>query len=743
MVTIGSNILGLDRVSFKEKMGQRNAKFYKTISVFILLELIFISPVGLFAQQEQIKRLIQELKLHPTEDTTRVRLLNELSNSYQYMQTDSMLIIGNEAYRIASGIDDKKGQADALKMSAIGEYYGSREREAIRKNHQALHLYTQINNQKGIGDILNNMAIIYHNRGEFDKALSYYQRSLNLRTKIKDYKGIAACYNNIGNVYTNLGNFPESLANLYKGLSVREQIGDSLPIANSFANIAGVYIQLKRTDDAFRFARKAYDYYWRKENKDGLYQTSVIYGDAYRILSDHKLATHYYKAALRLSEEMQNDNAIAVSLTNLGTELEDQNQLKEAEICFKRSLELSKLTDDMEGIVLSNIHLGEIEVINGNFVTGIDRLKEGLSQAQSIHAKYHIHNAALKLSKYYEQRGNYKEALVYQHICSAYKDSLFNDETRAKMQQTEFNYRLDKKQKEIQLLEMQRTIHNESSAQQQLIISGLSVAFILFALFLVYLYRNIRKEKTTNKQIAGQKLEIEQQAFKLEELNTLKDKIFSVMSHDLRSPVASLLNMIDLLDEKEMTQQEFLQFQENIRQQLTSLNLLLDNLLIWSRSQMLGIRPRFIAINVNDKIHKVCEIYLQAADVKHIELTCTIDNDLQVKADPDYLALVLRNVVSNAIKYTSEGGSINISARDLTDGIEICVRDNGIGMNERLVNNLLKNTPMQSAVGTSGEKGAGIGLLLCNEFIQKTGGQLRVESEPGIGSSFYISLPKA
>lgn len=723
-------------------MGQRNANFYRNFSFIILQALFIFRPVGVFAQQEQIKGLIQELLLHPAEDSTRVRLLIELANPYQYMQTDSMLIISNEAYRIALHIDDKKGQADALKMAAIGEYYASRESEAIRKNHQALHIYTQINHQKGVGDILNNMAIIYHNRGEFDKALTYYQRSLNLRAKIKDYKGIAACYNNIGNVYTNLGNFPEALANLYKGLSVREQVGDSLPIANSFANIGGVYIQLKRTNDALRFARKAYDYYLRKGNKDGLYQTSVIYGDAYRLLEDHRMATHYYQEALRLSEEMKNDNAIAVSLTNLGTELEDQNRLKEAEICFKRALELSKLTDDMEGIVLSNIHLGEIEVIYGRFDTGIARLKEGLAQAQTIHAKYHIHNAALKLSKYYEQKGKYKDALYYQHICSAYKDSLFNDETRANMQQAEFNYRLDKKQKEIQLLEMQRTIQDESSAQQQLVISGLSIAFILFALFLVYLYRNIRKEKRTNKQIAGQKQEIERQAYKLEELNALKDKIFSVMSHDLRSPVASLLSMIELLDQKEMSQQEFLQFQENIRQQLTSLNLLLDNLLIWSRSQMLGSKPRSVSINVNDKIHKVCGIYLQAAESKHIELTCTIDHDLQVKADPDYLALVLRNFVSNAIKFTREHGQINISAKELNNRIEICVKDNGIGMQEELIHNLLKNSPMQSAVGTAGEKGAGIGLLLCNEFIQKTDGKLRIDSKPGIGSSFYINLPR-
>lgn len=698
---------------------------------------------SLNAQQNQIRKLEKELTENTNEDTARVRRLIELSTLFQYVQVDSMIRFADEAYRISEKLNFKLGMANALRTGAIAQYYQSNVQTAIQFNQTALKLYNELDYQKGIGDIYNNMAIIYHNQGDLDSALNYYTRSMNIRTKILDRKGIAACLNNIGNIHTNLGNFSEALSFLFRSLTIREQLGDSISITNSFSNIAGVYVSMRRPADAIRYASKAAAYYTVHGNKDGMYQTSVITGEAYHLLDDHKRALEFFKSGLKYAEEMRNDNAIAVCLTDLGREQLSLSDLYGAEASFNRALQLGYKTDDKEGIAISYIHLGGLAIRRGKIAEGIQQLHSGLDLAKLIQSKLQIHDAALRLSEAYQKHGDFQKALTYLQLSYAYKDSLFNDETKIKMQQSEFNYRLDKKQREIQMLELQKSVQNEISQRQQVVITSLICAFLLILMFFIAMWRNHQKEKQTRKQITLQKAEIEKQAENLEELNRLKDKVFSVMSHDLRSPVASLLSMMELLDDEQISQHEFLTFKEHIKEQLVSLSLLLDNLLNWSRSHMAGAKPVIQSINLYEKVHRICELYIQMAVHKQIELVCTIGPDLKVLADSNYLALVLRNLLSNAIKFTPMHGTILVSATEREETVEISFKDSGIGMTTEKIARLFNAEPIISTPGTSGERGAGVGLMMCAEFIAKTGGGIRVTSEPGRGSTFIVSLPKA
>jgi PAS domain S-box-containing protein len=229
----------------------------------------------------------------------------------------------------------------------------------------------------------------------------------------------------------------------------------------------------------------------------------------------------------------------------------------------------------------------------------------------------------------------------------------------------------------------------------------------------------------------------------LNELNATKDKFFSIIAHDLRGPFANFRVVTDLLtssyDELEETEKK--EFLELIKDSANNLYSLLENLLDWSRSQR-GTMP----FNPNEfdfsLIAKNTVNFLKlSADNKNIELINNITDDTYITADVNMITTVIRNLVSNAIKFTANGGQININSTITEKDSIFSVQDNGIGLSKETINKLFRIDTQVTTIGTNDEKGTGLGLILCKEFVEKHGGKIWVESEVGKGSTFYFSLP--
>ncbi|MCK9205229.1 MAG: PAS domain-containing sensor histidine kinase [Bacteroidales bacterium] len=238
-------------------------------------------------------------------------------------------------------------------------------------------------------------------------------------------------------------------------------------------------------------------------------------------------------------------------------------------------------------------------------------------------------------------------------------------------------------------------------------------------------------------------LEIRNKHEELRELNASKDKLFSIIAHDLRSPFNSLLGFSEILADpsEKLTMEEMRKFAGNIHILLRNQFELLQNLLVWSRFQIIGIvlTPRTLNLRV-----LVDEMYDKLAGnfyKKQLVFTNEIAPACMVIADEDLLNSVFLNLMTNAIKFTKTGGTIRISARDIPGYKEICVRDTGIGIDPSRFPRIFRLDMVLSTPGTAGEKGTGLGLQLCKEFIEKQGGKIWVESKPGEGSAFYFTLP--
>jgi len=263
------------------------------------------------------------------------------------------------------------------------------------------------------------------------------------------------------------------------------------------------------------------------------------------------------------------------------------------------------------------------------------------------------------------------------------------------------------------------------------IVSTLRIGFIMFL------------KEIAEDIIAKNNIRIEKDKLKLEELNETKNKLLSIIAHDLRSPFNSILGFSLLLKEnsKDFTEEERDQYLEVIHSSAQSTLVLLNNLLHWARSQtgQLKLSPKKILLSSIFK--EIIQLSNSSAVAKQISLVQQNEDDIEVYTDIDMLKLVLRNLISNAIKFTNPEGKICVSAKRIKDQVEISVSDNGVGMSQDAIDNLFNLSTSETTMGTANEKGSGLGLILCKELIEKQGGKIWVESQLGHGSSFKFTLP--
>jgi signal transduction histidine kinase len=236
---------------------------------------------------------------------------------------------------------------------------------------------------------------------------------------------------------------------------------------------------------------------------------------------------------------------------------------------------------------------------------------------------------------------------------------------------------------------------------------------------------------------------IQQNNRQLNKLNFTKDKLFSIISHDLKGPIGSTLGLSEILLKKfedkpeSINKKMLLALYEGLNQT----NNLLTNLLQWALTQIKGISYSPEALSMNSIVKNAIKPIANEAERKHIKVSVEIEETMSVWADINMLNGILQNLITNAIKFTNENGSILVNAIQRKNQIQVCIRDNGIGMSPETLNNLFSLDKNSSTRGTSGEKGTGLGLILCKEFVEIHKGELWVESTLNEGSSFYFTIP--
>lgn len=272
--------------------------------------------------------------------------------------------------------------------------------------------------------------------------------------------------------------------------------------------------------------------------------------------------------------------------------------------------------------------------------------------------------------------------------------------------------------------------------------------FPIPAIAIYIIIRFIRKSYDKERQAAAEKaiaIEISKEQIllqkdQLEQSNIEKNKLMSIISHDLRAPLINVQNYLELLNEEDVGSIERPELEKALLKSTNNALEMLSNLLSWSKSQMEGSYVQLMEVNLFDVLQRTLEMEKTLALKKHISLTYTIPPQIIVVADVNMLQLVIRNLISNALKFTMHGGHVNIDAQEISGECRITVKDNGGGMSLDRQKNIF-SIKLEPAFGTEKEKGAGLGLVLCKEFMERQSGRIGFESTIGLGSSFYIFIP--
>ncbi|MFM8911840.1 MAG: ATP-binding protein, partial [Flammeovirgaceae bacterium] len=346
-----------------------------------------------------------------------------------------------------------------------------------------------------------------------------------------------------------------------------------------------------------------------------------------------------------------------------------------------------------------------------------------------------------KLSELYETTGDYKKSLSFYKRHHQLEDSLFSQGMQSKLLQTEIRFETESKEEQIKSLTKLEELQKSEIKKQELITNILVIVVALAVILLFSVYRSGQRRIRINKLLLEHQDEIKKRSVELEQLNQVKDKFFSIVSHDLRSPMNALSGVLDLMNKEQITQDEFKTLSKELQVRFNHTRGLINNLLDWALLQMDKLKIQVEKINMKELVATNLSM-LESLQLKKVTINNLIDPSVVTVGDRNMINLVIRNLITNAIKFSEVGGEIIVSAKDTGDFYTISIQDFGVGISPEIQKILFEKTTGYSTRGTANEKGTGLGLILSKEFVERNGGQIRLESEVGKGSTFFFTIKK-
>mgnify|MGYP003639919549 FL=1 len=647
---------------------------------------------------KNLKTKIEELKsksdFNP-ENPAYIDLLFELAKEQIHINIDSTLLLANEGLALSLKSDYKKGQGYGYLR--LGDYYSqmSNKEEYKKAYDKALEFSTKYNYDQLKIIILNNYGTTLSIDGDVDNALKYYLEGIELSEKNNDNKMLSILNDNIAVMYSNLKDF-ETALNFHKNsIRYHSENQNEVLLARTLSNMAFANAYLHNFQEANKALDKAMLIFTKEGEMDWLSYCYEVKGIIALEIKDYTNALEWYMESNLLCEDLD---------------------------YFTGSL------NTYNGLAEAYVGLGQIDSA------------EHYALKANIESKtYNYPEALMKSSKtlstIYKLKGNYKTALDYQDIYLKLDEEADLENFKKGLAMLRSNQKFEAQKEQI-LVEKNR----ELASQQALTYIALGGVIVLIIMFIL-IYRNFKIQGRFNGILQNKQQVLLQRELELKESNSTKDKLFSLIAHDLRGPIHSFLEIMQLYAIGNMSKEESDKFLPVALQDLSSIAEMLDNLLVWGKTQISGTSHEPKNINIHRLVRKNVRLLQPLAIKKSIDIINEISEDKVSFSDPAHIDIVVRNLLSNSIKFTNTNGSITISGKEKDGQFLLSVSDNGVGMNLEVQNRLFKKNNYESTYGTNNEKGTGLGLYLCQEMVEKNGGEIWVESVLNEGTTFYFTIP--
>ena len=672
--------------------------------------------------------------------------------SIGFSQTDE---IDKLALELAFQEQDSLKVETSLKLISalydISDY--ERALEYILKSEK---LSNNINYKKGIAEITYFKSLIYAQKDDYINAVSGYNKSKALFNSLNDTLSVAKVNNSIGLIEIKRGNYNKGLQFSLAAIAELEKRNLVKDLNLAYSNLANAYYNINLFEKATEFYLKAVSVQNRLNDTKGINESHSKLAELYSKKKEHRKAIEYYEKVLE-SSESDNDSIRGQIFPKLGGEYLMFNDYNKATKYLIQGYNINTRTKNKAGLLLALNNLGDLNLRQGRLNLAEKQLLEAGEIAKSLNNKTELLRHYKLMKSLDSTSRRFDRAFVWQReyyeLNNSLKKAVFKPNTsNEKPIDYELNNNSENKPEVIEPSNKTTLADNAETNKKldkyKFISYALLAALIVVSalLILVYLKRNSNIKYTQELEEKNVKIELQNVAFAeqtkhLENVNNVKDKLFSIVSHDLKDSLSSINGFIDLLKDGSLSREEFDNLIPELSENANNASLLLFNLLNWSKSQMQSLEPKPSLFDIQEVFESKVKLVEQRMENKGITL---VDHSLRdfAYADRSMFEIVVQNLLANALKFCKNGDTITISNHISNGTCIVSVADTGIGISKENLGKLF-NDSSYSTIGTDNEKGTGLGLSICKELVELNDGKIWVESTQGEGSTFYVQLPKS
>ncbi|MDO7136281.1 tetratricopeptide repeat-containing sensor histidine kinase [Algibacter lectus] len=648
--------------------------------------------------KKEIQRDIKKIQETPhfEKDTTYINLLHELIREYNQYNLDSLLIISNQTIKLSKAIKYDKGETEGYIIkggyySDIGEqddaifYFIKANLKARAINDTALTLYSY-----------SELAKEYMYKDEYAKSLKTFLTGIEIAKDSQNDKWLPILYINISVLYSLQKEYEQAVSFLKKALDVNERNDDQRLTGIILSNLAFSYIEIGNIENAKEPVNKAITIFEDLEQNSWLTYVYEIKGTIFLKKNEYDHALFWLNKSEVLHKNIDQTRYKIPLYLLLSKAYYGLRSNEIAASYAVKALEISKDLNNLENRDEILKILYEVKKADEDFGQALTYLEEFKAISDTINKKNNIKELSiLKSNLEFEQE----------------KEKYISDNEQKNLLQRSYIY--------------------------------FSILIILaFTIIIVILKRNNKIQNSLNQKLIENTHALKKNEIHLNGANNTKIRLFSIIAHDLKGPINSFKSLLDLFNKSELSQTEFMHFMPQIGENIESIAFTLNNLLTWGQSQMNGLSTKPDLINVNTLVEDSLRLLSKQADVKSISTINKVEDHVITWSDRDQIDIVIRNLISNAVKFTRAHGTITVAAIEQNEFWQIQIKDNGVGMSEDVLTNIFSEKETSTTYGTQNEKGTGLGLRVCKEMVENNGGTIWVESEIEKGSTFYFTLPK-
>ncbi|MGD1846600.1 MAG: tetratricopeptide repeat protein, partial [Salibacteraceae bacterium] len=589
---------------------------------------------------------------------------------------------------------------------------------------------------------------VHQQESQLDSALYFFDLALG-QVDANDVTTRASIYFDQGNAYQQKGKLEAAMDAFSSAMADWESLGSDSGRAVVNEAVGLIYLKQGQASKALERIHQSLSFKEQTNDSAGMAKTYNLLGSVYAQQGQLQIAGNYFRQSVQLWEASNQPRYLSSSINNLANVYAALGRNAEAEDLNRRCLTLKTSIGDQRGMDDAYNNLGNFYFTEQEYPKALDYFQESALLGKKLKANRILAIAQENLAYTYEQLGNYQEAYVAMWRCDSIRQVISQERYSRDVAELQEQFEAQKKDYQIASLEKENQLKafDLEKAETRLwfwgLVSGLLLLLVGGMVYSVVSHRrknSLLEEK--NLQIEQQRKEVEEKNEELRQITGTKDRLFSIIAHNLRGPLSSLGGISGVMRHymKNGRTDKLERVIVEVDNTAFQTNALVENLLNWAavESQSIPYRPQ--EIDLEGVLRQCIELVSVQAELKSITVELQLEASTSLLADLNYVKTIMTNLLHNALKFTPNGGKVTVQAAQVGDRAEIRIRDTGVGIASQRLENLFKANADKSTFGTSGEQGTGLGLYVSYQFVKKEGGELQVTSEQGKGTEFAFTL---